>query len=116
MGRRCYGEQYDPALRKTEHGKNLYHIWKRVRRYPHCEEWDYFQAFYEWAMQSDYTLGSWLRRLDDSKPFSEKNYQWYMPRDNYLHDEKWIDDWNKAVNRIRKHYGMPPLEGTDYGD
>lgn len=25
-----------------------------------------------------------------------------------------IAQWNKAVNRIRKYYGMPPLPGTNY--
>ena len=119
MARHDYGEPYDPALRKTEYGKCLYHSWRRVRQYPHCEEWDHFPTFYEWAMQSGFTLGAWIRRIDESKPFSEKNYKWYIPgnRDrNYLHDEQLIADWNKAVNRIRKHYGMPPLEGTSYDD
>lgn len=119
MARHKYGESYDPELRKTEYGKNLYHTWRRIRRHPHCEEWDYFPTFYEWAINTDYQVGAWLQRIDDSKPFSETNYKWYVTGDcsrNYLYDEKWIADWNKAVNRIRKHYGMPPLEGTDYGD
>ena len=110
---KCIGEHYDPALRKTEHGSKLYEIWKRVRKQRYDDEWDYFPTFYEWAMQSGYTIGAWLRRID------EDNYVWYTPgerNDNYLHDEKWIADWNKTVNRIRKYYGMPPLEGTKYGD
>ena len=119
MARRDYGKPYDPALRKTEHGEKLYNVWRRVRRYPHCEEWDYFPTFYEWAMQSEYTLGAWLRLRDQDKPFSPDNYIWYVTRekeDNYLYDEQWIADWNKTVNRIRKHFGLPPLEGTSYGD
>ena len=119
MARTNGGVPYDPKLRKTEHGSRLYAVWKRVRKQPHDEEWDYFPTFYEWAMQSDYTLGAWLRRLNVREPISKRNYCWYTPGEEdtqYLYDEKWVADWNRSVNRIRKHYGMPPLEGTDYGD
>ena len=111
MARHNYGEPYDPALRQTEHGTKLYNAWRHMRRYPHCEEWNHFPTFYEWAMQNGYKLGAWLSKIDDDKPFEEKNCVWY-----FLSDEKRVADWNRAVNRIRKHYGMPPLEGTKYGD
>ena len=111
------GNPYDSSLRKTEHGKNLYNAWQRIRRLPHCNEWDTFPAFYEWAMQSGYTLGAWLRIIDRTDPYSPDNCWWHTPGDT---DEEisyeWADSWNKTVNRIRKHYGMPPLEGTTYGD
>jgi hypothetical protein len=92
-------------------------MWRKVRKYPHCREWGYFPTFYKWAMQNDYTLGAWIRLIDENKPYEPDNCIWHIPG----LDEKnvlvsWADDWNKTVNRIRKHYGMPPLEGTDYGD
>ncbi|WP_406044073.1 hypothetical protein [Succinimonas sp.] len=80
----------------------------------HCAEFELFPDFYNWAMQSGYELGMWLLRINGEKPFSPDNCEWYTPgeRDN----SEWINNWNKSVNRIRKYYGMPPLEGTEYGD
>ncbi len=111
------GKPYDPALRKTEHGSNLYQTWMRVLRNPHCTEWGYFPTFYEWAMQNGYEAGAWLKREDDNEPFSPQNCYWYLPNVGTTHIPKEsLDRWNKTVNRIRKYYGMPPLEGTEYGD
>jgi len=108
-------QTYDPAIRKTECGKKLYGIWVKIRRYPLCEEWKYFPTFYEWAMKSDYEVGAWLRRLDAYDPYGPTNCIWYIPGENFNYiPTSWADDWNKAVNRIRKYYGMPPLEGTKY--
>ena len=108
---------YDPALRQTEHGSKLYQCWRKVRQNPHCDEWDYFPTFYKWAMQSGYQVGAWLQRIDPDKPYESSNCTWYTPVSNRNKiPNKWADGWNKTVNRIRKYYGMPPLEGTDYGD
>lgn len=116
MGKR-YGDPYDPKLRKTEHGSKLYATWKTVRRKLHCKEWDYFPTFYEWAMQSGYESGEWIRRIDKNYPYSPDNCIWYSPKEEVEHiPPEWADEWNKTVNRIRKHYGMPPLEGTKYVD
>lgn len=111
------GEPYDPSLRKTEHGSKLYTTWVRIVSYPHIESWGYFPTFYEWAMQSGYEIGAWLRRIDTKGPYSPDNCVWYTPQEEkeYIPQE-WADGWNKAVNRIRKHYGMPPLRGTTYVD
>lgn len=116
MGKR-YGEPYDPALRKTDHGSRLYAAWKSMRKHPHCEEWDYFPTFYDWAMQSGYEAGTWLRRIDKDMPYTTDNCIWYSPNEEkeYIPPE-WADEWNKTVNRIRKYYGIPPLEGTEYGN
>jgi hypothetical protein len=107
---------YDPELRKTEHGSKLYQTWKRVRKCPHCEEWDYFPAFYEWAMQNEYEEGAWLMRDDKNAPFDPINCFWFQPCTESRISQEFIDRWNETVNRIRKYYGMPPLEGTKYGD
>ena len=116
MGKR-YGKPYDPALRKTEHGALLYQIWKRVTKCDHIKDWGYFPTFYEWAMSDGYDAGEWLRRFDKNEPFSPDNCFWYSVKEEKDHIPPELGaKWNKTVNRIRKYYGMPPLEGTDYGD
>ena len=115
MGKRSY----DPALRKTEHGSKLYETWKRVRTQLHCEEWGHFPTFYEWALQSGYETGAWLRLDNNDGLYCPENCVWYYPgedEDSEHVPAAWADTWNKTVNRIRKYYGMPPLEGTEYGD
>lgn len=119
MGRQAYGRSYDPQIRKTEHGQRLYAVWKKMRRSPHCEEWDDFLGFYTWVMQSDYTLGAWLRRYDEEDMYCPDNVFWHIPNaegEDTKTDEEFIYEWNVAVNRIRKYYGMPPLRGTSYAD
>ena len=117
MARHNYGEPYDPALRQTEHGSKLYQCWRTVRKNQHTTDWDYFPAFYEWAMQNGYQSGAWLQRNDPDKPYEPGNCAWHIPeyKKNRVPKE-WADGWNKTVNRIRKHYGMPPLRGTEYVD
>jgi hypothetical protein len=111
-----YGEAYDPALRKTEHGASLYQAWKKVIKNVHCEEWGHFPTFYNWAMQNCYEVGAWLKREDNNAPFAPNNCYWYLPSGRKRVPSDFADKWNATVNRIRKHYGMPPLRGTDYGD
>ena len=118
MGRQTIGRPYDPEIRRTEHGQRLYAVWKKMRKSPHCEEWDDFIGFYTWAMQSDYVLGAWLRLHDEGEMYCPDNVFWYFPgsTEDVIPTLEWADEWNKTVNRIRKHYGMPPLRGTDYDD
>lgn len=107
---------YDPALRKTEHGSKLYQTWKRIRKSPHVEEWDYFPTFYEWSMQNGYEDGAWLKREDMNVPFNPRNCFWYLPRENNSIPQESLIRWDKTVAKIRKHYGLPPLRGMKYGD
>ena len=110
---------YDSVLRKTEHGSKLYEAWKKLRRSPHCEEWNYYPAFYNWAIQNGYTLGVWLVLIDKSGEYCPENCKWHIPKrmqDDPPPPPTWADEWNKTVNRIRKYYGMQPLEGTEHGD
>jgi hypothetical protein len=68
-------------------------------------------------MENGYTTGAWLHVIDKEKPYDEQNCGWCTEYKLYrAGDETWIDDWNRSVNRIRKRFGMPPLEGTDYDD
>lgn len=111
---------YDPMLRKTLIGKHLYYHWKMVRRNPHTPEWDFFPDFYTWAMSSGYAIGAKLHLIDATLPHSPDNCVWRFSRPEEKQPTRdsdgWTDKWNRTVNRIRKHYGMSPLEGTDYGD
>ena len=112
-----FGKQYGSELRSTEHGASLYHTWRTVRRHDHCEEWDYFPTFYDWAMNNGFELGAKMFVLDANKPYSADNCIWFAcHKDETLFDHQRIRKWNKTVNRIRKHYGMPPLEGTSYAE
>lgn len=116
MGKRSCAP-YDPALRQTEHGSRLYSIWKRIRQCPHCEEWEDFPTFLSWAMKN-YTLGARLRMINESGMYCPDNVEWYIHGSfNEESDyQVFVNQWNRTVNRIRKHCGMPPLRGTDYGD
>lgn len=107
---------YDPALRKTAIGRHLYYYWKTLRKSPHTPEWDFYVDFYTWAMSSGYTSGAKLQLIDATLPYSPDNCVWNVKVEEEPVDEGRIAAWNKAVNRIRKHYGMPPLEGTNYDD
>lgn len=111
MGKYC-GEPYDPELRTTEHGSRLYSTWRNIRKRPHCEQWESFLPFYNWSVKNNYSLGAKLRLIDKEKPYCPENCVWYSPKldeDDPPPPPKWADEWNKTVNRIRKHYGMPPL-------
>lgn len=119
MPRQPYGDAYDPELRESEHGSRLYGAWKTLRKHSYCEEWGCYPAFYHWAMQNGYTLGAHLRLIDESGIYCPENCVWKIPKckmDDPPPPPSWADEWNKTVNRIRKYYGMLPLEGTEYVD
>lgn len=109
--------KYDPNQRQSEHGSRLYQLWRKIKKLPHDEVWVDYRTFYNWAMESGYELDMFLRLIDDNEPWGPNNCVWIVhgSKKNYIPSE-WADGWNKTVNRIRKHYGMPPLEGTSYGD
>ena len=107
MGK-TYGQKYDREMRETEHGSRLYQVWRRLRSHPYAEEWGCFPPFYSWAINSGYTIGARLQRVDDSLPYGPDNCEWYVTEEI---PQDWADKWNKTVNMIRKHYGMPPLGG-----
>ena len=41
-----------------------------------CEEWHDFQKFYDWAMESGYSPGLSVDRIDNSKGYSPDNCRW----------------------------------------
>lgn len=105
---------YDPALRKTPIGRSLYYYWKMVRKNPHTNEWDLFPNFYDWSLNNGYTPGFRLYQVDAEQPYSPENCVW-KDREETI-DMARAAEWNAVVNRLRKQWGLEPLEGTEYGD
>lgn len=101
---------YNPELRKTEIGKHLYYHWRTVRKKPHTSAWDSFPIFYEWAVNSGCTPNAKLLLVDTTLPYSPDNCVW--EDDDAKRAAERAAEWNAVVNRIRKQFGMPPLEGT----
>lgn len=108
MGKRTY----DPELRKSVIGSKLYSAWKRVNHACHYEPWGFFPNFYQWSLENGYEIGMRLQVIDVSKPYGPNNCEWAETETNV--PMYWVNEWNRTVNRIRKHYGMKPLEGTNY--
>lgn len=115
MGK-CHGERYDPEMRESEHGSQLYNAWRRARRHPHCESWESYSVFYEWSVYNGYTPDAVLRLIDKDKPYGPDNCEWYISEKTMKIDYARAAEWNAAINRIRKRLGMEPLEGTSYAD
>lgn len=105
---------YDPALRQSELGQRLYYYWKVVRQKPHPPEWDFFPNFYEWALSGGFEPGAKLCLLNAKQPYSTDNCVWEVKNDEDAYNKARAAKWNATVNRIRKHFGMEPLEGTSY--
>lgn len=74
-------------------GRRLYEAWRSMRqrcsnskspsyrRYGErgigiCPEWDQFEAFYEWAIQSGYARKKVLRLVDRARDFAPRNCRW----------------------------------------
>lgn len=112
-----YGEAYDPEMRESEHGARLYQTWKRLRKHPYVDEWGCYPAFYCWAIESGYVIGARLVLKSESAPYGPDNCLWHIKEfedDFEPIPQSWPDEWNKTVNRIRKHYGMPPIGGDNH--
>lgn len=101
---------YDPSLRLTESGRRLYEIWKRIRREGCDPCFDTFPVFYEWALSTDYIAGDKLLRYDESMWYSPENSYWFGPTHAQISPtwkEEWCKKWDKTVNVIRRHFGLP---------
>ena len=113
--------RYDPAIMKTQVGETLYIKWLRLHVKECCPEFEDFMNFYNWAMESGYTYGDSLYRIDTKAPFTPDNCAWKKEPDTIkgciskakrYNDQKRIDSWNNLVNSIRKAQGMEPLQAT----
>lgn len=106
---------YNPELRKTEHGSQLYSYWRKIRVKGVCPEFVEFPGFYKWAMENEYTVGAKLFRYEEDEPFSPDNCFW-VPHEEWVNKPveterhpKREQEWDEVVNRIREHYGMDPI-------
>lgn len=114
---------YPRELRETPPGKHIYTVWVRIKssgRY--AAEFTDFIDFYNWSMENGYAEDTRLCRLNDTLPYSPENCEWRRAATNRDPDSKEIESiiaWNRAVNRIRVHYGMKPFplySGEEFGD
>lgn len=117
------------SLRKTKYvgimetpsaRRRIYLKWWNIKE--NCSiEFKDFHYFCDWAIESGYDETANLKRFDSRGKYSEENCYWEFPgeTDNDKAVQKsievWnktesIESWNKTVNRIRKYYGMPPVE------
>jgi hypothetical protein len=107
--------KYDPELRLSEHGARLYEIWKKVRKSPYDPIFQEYDAFYKWAMGAGYTLGNRLCRRDDNLPYSPDNCFWKITQETDTITPEWARAfcarWDRAVNKLRRQHGLPPLKG-----
>lgn len=106
--------KYDKKFMESDVGKLLYAKWARIRRTGCCHEWaDDFMAFVKWSMDSGFKEGSTLKRYDKNEVYKPHNCYWavYYQTTNVIYKATaFCYKWNKAVNRIREHYGMELLE------
>jgi len=110
---------YDPEMRKTEHGRRIYAYWKKIRNDTDFPEFEHYPGFFKWAMENGYTVGAKLLRHDGKKPFNPDNCFWIARSDwasehvEHARDLHREQEWDKAVNRIRRHYGMEPIHSSE---
>ena len=111
MPRREFG--YDKKLKETPEWDPLYDKWRNIRKCPHSEDFERFQGFYDWSMANGFVIGARLKMLDANEQYSPDNCQWTQPdteRSEYSAIQKQqIANWNRAVNRLRVHYGYEPF-------
>lgn len=109
--------KYDTEFMKTEAGKLLYGKWRRIRSIGCCQEWqDDFMAFANWSINSGWETGSHIKRYSKAKDYSPHNCYWSScsKKTNPTYKASaFCAEWNKTVNRIRKHYGMEQFEVTE---
>lgn len=99
---------------QTKEDAALYEKWLKVR-FRSGPEFKSFQRFLEWSKASGYTFGAVLKRHDTKLPCSPDNCYWLVIRSELniartKEEQAMVHKWNETVNRIRKVYGMPPIE------
>lgn len=82
--------------------------WKKVPTSERTGCWEDFSGFSQWAMAHGWTPSSHLTKHDQDLPHSPENsfFSEFSPADREL-----LDRWDATVNKLRKHYGLPPLGG-----
>ena len=106
---------YDKDLKETMEWKILYGRYNAPNVRIYREIFPTFLEFYTWSMANGFTFETRLERIDPTKPFTPDNLMWVIPEQknrslsaNEQYD--FVDRWNKAVNRLRIHFGLEPFE------
>lgn len=107
--------KYDQEMRDGEHGRRLYAFWKRVKLDTNAPEFLDYVLFYKWAMDNGYRVGARLVKQDESAPYSPDNCFWYCRNveTSNARDTEFELLWDDTVNRIRRHFGMPPIHSSE---
>jgi hypothetical protein len=107
-------KDYVVKLKESKFENNLYSRWHRIHSSQSCgEEFKTFTGFRAWAIEAGFeNKGEYLRRHDERLPYSPENCYWYNIGEST--DAVRAKQWNDTVNRIRKAYGMRPVEELTY--
>lgn len=104
-----------PQIRMKDGGEHLYQLWTRIRQKEHAPEFARFEDFYTWAInRPDYAPNARMYKIELDQPYSPENCEfkselWKVKSLEEAKVRKAIDDWNRAVNRIRVYFGMEPF-------
>lgn len=70
----CLQKEREADIKKQD---RLYSVWKRLHRKPEwCNEWQNYDAFYEWAYKNGYCFGDHLHRKNVRSEYSVTNCYW----------------------------------------
>lgn len=76
-----------------------------------CDEWNTFEQFYGWAVESGYKPGLWIDRIDCSKGYSPSNCRWATPAQQQNNrSDNIIFEYKSQVLPIKEfaaHIGLP---------
>lgn len=122
-----------PSLRDARLGKQLYSIWKRIRRRAGelgigvFEKWGSFDAFYYWARSSGYRPGLVLERRHKKAAYTPENCSWTTrtwpspkrPKTNESKKRLTDAEWKRAERlHVESHLSCPEIArrlGVSYG-
>lgn len=92
----CKG--FSRPLYVRSHKNRLYHTWSEMRRrcngkctnshyysekgISYCKEWEDFDLFAKWAIESGYEPGLEIDRIDSDKEYSPENCRWVTHKKN----------------------------------
>ena len=147
----CFAKEIHAKQHRTQNGLSntpLYRVWHGMRtrcntpsdtNYKYygakgvkvCDEWNSsFQAFYNWAMNSGYTKGLSIDRIDCLGDYSPKNCRWITQREQmnnvttnhkiaYNGEVKTLAEWASEVGIARDTFkariarGWTPAEAIE---
>lgn len=105
--------KYSDEMLNTPEGTYLYGLWQRMRRGGREKYFDSYHNFYKWAMAQGYKFGALIRRIDESRMWSRRNCEVYIPKgERHLRGDdcrEFISRWNRSVNRFRVRLGLKPF-------